>query len=98
LGFTSDDVSRANDGLHVKIHSIGSVPAPASTLVLRDATGKELARVATPALAAPIDLQPKTADVVLKVPSGAKLDGATLVVDPENALGEITALNNTVKL
>ena len=82
----------------MKLHSLGSVLAPASTLVLRDASGKELARVATPALAAPVDLQPKTADVVLKVSAGTKLDGATLVVDGDDALGEITALNNSVKL
>jgi hypothetical protein len=98
LGFTREDVSRAADGLHVKLHSLGSVPAPASTLVLRDATGRELARVATPAIAAPVDLQPKTADVVLKVSAGTSLDGATLVVDADDALGEITAMNNVVKL
>ncbi len=98
LGFTRDDVTRTNDGLRVKIHSIGAAPAPASVLVLRDAAGKELARAATPTLIAPSDLHPKTADVVLKLSGGAKLDGAMLVVDPDNTLGEITTLNNAVKL
>jgi hypothetical protein len=98
LGFTGDDVTRTAGGLRVKIHSLGSVPAPVSALVLRDAGGRTLATVATPALAAPVDLQPKTAEVTLAVPVGVSLDGATLVVDPDDALGEITRLNNTVKL
>ena len=98
LGFTHDDVVVRADTLSVTVHSLGSVPAPASTLVLRDATGREIARVATPALAAPVDLQPKTAEVLLHLPAATPLDGATLVVDPDDALGEITVLNNTVQL
>ena len=74
------------------------MPAPASTLVLRDASGKELARVATPALAAPVDLTPKTAEVSLRVPSGANTAGAVLELDPDDTLGEITRLNNRVTL
>ena len=98
IGFTREDVAVSSDGLHVKLHSLGSVPAPASLLVLRDATGRELARAVTPALAAPVDLQPKVADIVMKLPANTSLEGATLAVDPDDALGEITALNNSVKL
>ena len=98
LGFSRDDITRTPDGLRVRIHSLGSVPAPASTLVLRDRTGRILANVATPALAAPTDLQPKTTEVVLQLPAGVSTDGATVELDPDNQLGEITLLNNSVKL
>ena len=47
------------------------------------------------AIKAPVDFVPKTADVVLAIPSGAKLDGAKVVIDPEGALKEITTINNT---
>jgi hypothetical protein len=96
LGISSADISRQADGVHVRVHSLGSVAAPASKVMLRDSAGNIIATVPMPALAAPNDLHPKTADVVLKVPAGTKLDGATLVVDPDNTLGEITTLNNSV--
>jgi hypothetical protein len=96
LGISSADISRQADGVHVRVHSMGSVAAPASKVMLRDSAGNIIATVPTPALAAPNDLHPKTADVVLKVPAGTKLDSATLVVDPDNTLGEITTLNNSV--
>jgi hypothetical protein len=98
LGLAADDVTRRPDGLHVKIHSLGSVPAPATVLVLRDASGREISRAATPAIAAPNDLQPKIAEVTLALPSGASLSGATLALDPDDTLGEITRLNNSVAL
>ena len=50
------------------------------------------------ALAAPIDLQPKTAEVILKIPAGTSLDGATVILDPDSRLGEITRMNNSVRL
>jgi hypothetical protein len=96
LGISAADISRQADGVHVRVHSLGSVAAPASKVMLRDSAGNIIATVPMPALAAPNDLHPKTADVVLKVPAGTKLDGATLVVDPNNTLGEITTLNNSV--
>jgi hypothetical protein len=60
--------------------------------VLEDASGRQLAAAATPALAAPVDLVPKTAQVRLAIPHGADLHGARvrLVLDAP----EITQLNN----
>ncbi len=61
----------------VTVHSVGAVDAPASKVVLRDKAGKTLATADVPALKAPLDLTPKTAQVTLAVPAGADLKGAT---------------------
>ncbi len=98
LGICADDVQRSGSALHVTVHSLGAIPAPETQLALRDRTGRVLATAKTPALAAPIDLNPKTAEVSLTIPAGADLSGATLELDPDHALNEITALNNIVKL
>ena len=98
LGFTREDVTRTPDGFRVKIHSLGSAPAPASTLALRVRTGVLVAGITTPALAAPVDLVPKTVEVEFKLPAGISIEGGSLELDPQHALAEITRLNNTVKL
>jgi hypothetical protein len=98
LGLDREDVTRTNAGLRVRIHSLGSVPAPASTVALRDATGKILATAAVPALEAPLDLHPRTTEVTLAIPAGASLTGAADELDPDRKLTEITSLNNAVKL
>ena len=98
LGLEREDVKRTDAGLRVKIHSLGSVAAPASTVALRDRTGRVLATAAVPAIPAPLDLQPKTTEVTLRVPLDFDLTGTTVEVDPEHKLTEITARNNTVKL
>ena len=45
----------------VTVHSLGSVDAPASKVVVREAAGKVIATAAVPAIKAPLDLLPKTA-------------------------------------
>ena len=82
----------------MRLHSLGSVAAPASTLALRDATGTTIATAAIPSLPAPIDLHPRTAEVTLALPPGVALTGATVEIDPDHRLVEITTLNNAVKL
>ncbi|MBL9218923.1 MAG: hypothetical protein JNG82_10575 [Opitutaceae bacterium] len=98
LGIDPADVVVQGGMLHVTVHGLGSVPSPATPLVLRDATGRTLARGEIPALAAPVDLWPKTEVVTLPLPAGADLDGARVEIDPERHLEEITVRNNTVKL
>ena len=98
LGISSEDITRTATGLRVTVHSLGSVPAPATTLALRNAAGKILATAPVPALAAPNDLLPKTAEVTLTFPVGTSLEGTTVTIDPDGTLGEITTLNNTVRL
>jgi hypothetical protein len=99
LGFTREDVilSTSADALFVKVHSVGAVACPATTIAVRNSDGKIIATASVPALEAPIDLVPKTADVTIKLPSGANLSGATVELDPDDTLGEITRMNNTVK-
>ena len=98
LGLDRQDVTRTADGLRVRVHSLGSVPAPATTVAVRDAHGRILATAVVPALEAPNDLRPRTVEVSLAVPTGTALTGASVEVDPEHRLVEITTLNNTVKL
>ena len=98
LGLDREDVTRTAAGLRVKIHSLGSVPSPATTVALRDRAGQIVATATIPALAAPLDLFPKTTEVTLPLPAGFSLPGATVELDPEHRLTEITTLNNTVKL
>ncbi|MBI5767283.1 MAG: LamG domain-containing protein [Verrucomicrobia bacterium] len=98
LGLDREDVTRTGDTLRVRVHSLGSVAAPASAIALRDATGKTIATATTPALEAPLDLHPRTAEVTLTIPAGANLTGATVELDPEHQLTEITTPNNTIRL
>jgi hypothetical protein len=95
LGISAADISRQPDGVHVRVHSLGSVEAPPSTVVLRDADGKIIDTVQTPAIAAPNDLQPKTAEIILKDPQQRTLKGGRVGIYPNKELGEITELNNS---
>jgi hypothetical protein len=52
----------------------------------------------TPVIPAPLDWQPKTAEVTLTLPDGVKSDGCSVVIDPDRALTEITTRNNAVTL
>jgi hypothetical protein len=98
LGIDREDVKVAGSQLTVTVHSVGAVDAPASKLVLRDAAGKTLAAADVPALKAPVDLTPKTAEVKLSVPAGADLNGATVTVECGGKTPEITLMNNSVNL
>lgn len=80
------------------MHSIGHADAPAGFVVLEDARGKELARAPFPALAAPRDLQPITAQVRLPLTNAANLKAAQLRVITDNNVAEITGLNNKLPL
>jgi hypothetical protein len=93
LGIGRDDVKAGRSGLTVTVHSLGAKPAPASVVVVEDASGKELARATTPALPAPLDLKPKTAQVALK--AGWKTGYRVRIVTPVGA-PEITQMNNIV--
>ncbi|HET7535307.1 MAG TPA: hypothetical protein VFJ90_02565, partial [Candidatus Didemnitutus sp.] len=98
LGIGEGDVQRQGRQLRVTVHSLGSVPTPATTLTVRDQNGFVLATAAIPAIAAPLDLFPKTADIVLTLPSEVKAGGLTIEIDPDGKLEEITRLNNVLKL
>ncbi|HUD28217.1 MAG TPA: LamG-like jellyroll fold domain-containing protein [Novosphingobium sp.] len=95
LGIGADDVVRKGNRIGVTVHSLGSVPAPAGTATLETAEGKVLASTAIPALAAPLDLQPRTATVTLPVPTGTV---GPLHVRVSTGAPEVTRRNDVVVL
>jgi hypothetical protein len=98
LGIDPEDVKIDGAKMTVTVHSVGSVDAPASKLVLRDKTGKTIATADVPVLKAPLDLTPKTAEVTLAVPSSEALKGDTVTVECGGDVPEITLMNNSVTL
>ena len=91
LAIGEDDVKVTAKQVEVTVHSLGSVDAPATFVALLDTKGKEVARAKVPALAAPNDLYPKTARVIIRA---AAKKGYKVVVDPDDQLFEITRINN----
>jgi hypothetical protein len=98
LGIERSDVTVDGSRMQVRIHSLGARATPPTTLTVRDAAGRVLATSPVPTLAAPDDLLPKTVDVGLVLPAGASLQNATVEIDPEHRVEEITVRNNTVQL
>ena len=98
LGIDPEDVKVEGAKMTVTVHSVGSVDAPASKVVLRDRDGKTLASASVPALKAPTDLTPKTAVVTFAVPANSDLKGASVTVECGGSVSEITLMNNSVTL
>jgi hypothetical protein len=84
--------------MKVKVHSLGSVDAPESEVVLRDRAGKVVASGKAPALKAPLDLVPKTAVVSLLLPANADWKGGSVTIELKGDPPEITQKNNRVNL
>ena len=98
LGIDPEDVKIDGQTMTVTVHSVGAVDAPASKVVLRDRDGKTIGTADVPALKAPADLAPKTAQVTLSIPASADLKGATVTVECGGKVPEITEMNNAVTL
>lgn len=98
LGFGREDVAQEKGRLKVTVHSLGAVATPEATIVVKSGTGQVLGSAKIPSIPAPLDLFPKTAVVVIKLPSGAALAGARVEIDPDHQVEEITILNNSVRL
>lgn len=94
IGIGRGDVVVKPREIQVTVHSLGHQDAPASVVVLENAQGKEIARARLPALAAPVDLKPKTAIAKLDIPRGFSVSGARVKVSLVNAAAEVTQLNN----
>src|SRR5262249_34655798 len=94
LGIGREDVTVRGNRVTVKVHSLGSVDAPAAAVAVLDAAGKRLASAEVASLKAPLDLLPKTATVEIALPPGAR--AAAVVIDPDSRLREITRMNNRV--
>jgi hypothetical protein len=93
IGIGEDDVVVKPDTVEVTVHSLGAKPAQGGKAELVDAKGKVLASAPVPALAAPLDLLPKTAKVVLPRKNGAVVAVRLTLPEPE-----ITTRNNEVVL
>jgi len=93
LGIGRGDVRVVGDAVEVTVHSLGHAATGAGYAVLEDARGRELARVAVPALEAPLDLQPRTTTVSLPL-GGRKADGLYVRVGLEGDGEEVTRRNN----
>ena len=83
LGIDPEDVKVEGGRMKVTVHSVGSIDAPAATVVLRDKDGKVLGQASVPALKAPIDLLPKTATVTIAIPGKAEWKGGSVTVEVE---------------
>ena len=98
LGIGFDDVQRSGNTLRVTVHSLGAVAATGGTATLEDAGGRVLASARIPALAAPLDLSPRTATVTLSVPAATPASGLRVRVALPAGSSEVTQLNNVVAL
>jgi len=98
LGIDREDVQVHGREVLVRVHSLGSVPSPATTVVIRNRNGEIISTEKIGPIPPPLDLYPKTADVELTLPDGTEAAGCTVEIDPDHKLEEITRLNNVVKL
>ena len=96
LAIGRDDVQVAENGVSVLVHSIGGAGVPASLVRIFGETGQTLGEALIPALAAPHDLNPKTA--LVRIPLTGKVKAASVVVDAAGDVAEVTEANNAVRL
>jgi hypothetical protein len=97
LGIAERDVRITGRNVRVTVHSLGAVDAPSAMVTIRDAAGKAIANAPVPALKAPVDLLPKTAEIVVEIPAQVSLKGASVSVEMRGPVSEITLRNNVVK-
>lgn len=98
LGIGRGDLKIEGERVQLTVHSLGHVGTGAGYAVLEDARGREVARVAVPALEAPLDLSPRMATVELQMPAGFKREGASVRVGLDDDGAEVTKLNNRLPL
>lgn len=98
LGIGRDDVVLRGRRMSVTVHSLGAIATTGGRAWLTGADGAVVAQVAVPPLAAPIDLTPRTATVVLTLPAGIDPAGVTVRVALADDAAEVTRLNNAVPL
>lgn len=96
LGISNDDVSFHHDTIKVRVHSLGSVDAPASSLIVMQGDSM-IASVSVPAIPAPLDLKPKFIEASIFIPQNIDLNNCSIRIQIEN-VPEITDLNNCIHL
>ena len=98
LGIGRGDLKLQGERVLLTVHSLGHVATQAGVAVVEDARGREVARVAIPALEAPLDLIPRTTAVELALPAGFNRRGARVRVMQEGQGAEVTLRNNSLPL
>ena len=98
LGIGTDDVTVRGRNVEVTVHSLGAKPVPGGRAVLETADGRVVAEAAVPAVAAPLDLTPRTAKVRLRVPARVDPHGLTVRVALAGDAAEVTQANNRMPL
>ncbi|MEA3003679.1 MAG: hypothetical protein QOH81_2467 [Sphingomonadales bacterium] len=97
LGIGADDLRLKGRQLSVTVHSLGAAPVPGGSLRVEDAAGRLIASAPVPALAAPLDLRPRTAEVRVTLPPGFAARGSRVVIGLAGDTPEVTRLNNEVR-
>jgi hypothetical protein len=97
LGMGPEDVKVSGKSVTVRVHSLGAVATPVTTLELKDAKGKLVTTAPVPSLEAPLDLKPRWTEISLTVPEGTDLSHGSVQVDPLEKIQQITSRNNVVK-
>jgi len=95
LAIGPDDITVQEGAVLVTVHNIGGASAPPSGVEARAADGSLLGSARVPALAAPHDLQPRTAQV--RVPLAQAGKPAWVMLDPAAEVAEITEANNRAR-
>ena len=96
LGIGRDDVTISDSEVTVRVHSMGAIGTPETTLELRDASGSLVAEVPVPALEAPLDLVPRWTDIKIPVRQNVDLRSGSVVIDADENISQITRLNTKV--
>jgi hypothetical protein len=94
IGISVDDLKVDGRNVAIRVHSLGARPAPAGTAIVEDANGRQVASARFPALEAPLDLKPRSADVRVVLPAGADVSKLRVRLALDGAPDEITDLNN----
>jgi hypothetical protein len=94
LGIGREDIKVSKGVVRVRVHSLGSVDAPAGVVEVEDASGKVIGLAKVPALKAPLDLLPKTVEVKVSVHGAPARVRVRLLGD----VRQITPLNDVVEL
>jgi hypothetical protein len=97
LGIGPSDVIIKDNSVTVRVHSLGAVGTPATTLELRDAKGILVATAPVSPLEPPTDLIPRWTDVKFTVAERVDLSSGSVQIDPEDKIKQITRRNTIVK-
>jgi len=98
LALGLEDVEVHGQEVKLKVHNLGSAQARSTTVVFHNRAGEVIATGKVPPLPAPVDLYPRTAEVILTLPGDVDATGGVVEIDPDHRLEEITRCNNAVRL